>query len=126
MIRGEFDAGRSALGRAEQHDPATAGAVKHRADVLRGRIDGRAEPDAVGKPDAPTIEKDETAHLSEGGQERSASGLLPNPFDVGHETGQHQNIHPACAVCLEREMDAATADVARRRGILDRRGSAYV
>ncbi len=41
VIRGEFDAGRSALGRAEQHDPAAAGGVKHGTDVLRGRGDAR-------------------------------------------------------------------------------------
>ena len=126
MICGKFDACRSALGRAEQHDPAAAGGVKHGADVLRGRVDAGIEPDPVGKPDAATIEQDETAHLGEGGQERPAPGLLPNPFDVGHETGQHQNIDAAGAVGLEREMDVATADVARRRRVLDRQRCAGV
>jgi hypothetical protein len=70
------------------------------------------EPDPVGQPDAATIEQDETAHLSEGGQERPAPGLLPNPFDVGHEVGEHQNIKATGGVGLEREMDAAAADVA--------------
>ena len=84
------------------------------------------EPDPVGKPDAATIEQDETAHPGEGGQERPAPGLLPHPFDVGHETGQHQNIDAAGAVGLECEMDAATADVARRRRILDRQRCAGV
>ena len=107
VIRGKFDACRSALGRAEQHDPAAAGGVKHGADVLRGRVDAGIESDPVGKPDASTIEQDETAHPGEGGQERPAPRLLPNPFDVGHETRQHQNIDAAGAVGLEREMDAA-------------------
>ena len=112
---GKFDAGRAALGCAEQHDSAAAGGVKHGADVLRGRVDTGVEPDPVGKPDAATIEQDETSHLSEGGQQRPTSRLLPNPFDVRHETGQHQNINLAGAVGLEREMDAAVADIACRR-----------
>jgi hypothetical protein len=116
---GKFDACRSALGRAEQDDPAAASGVKHGADVLRGRVDARIEPDPVGKPDAATIEQDKTAHLSERGQERPAPGLLPDPFDVGHETGEHQNINAAGTIGLEREMDAATADVTRRRRVLD-------
>ncbi len=45
---------------------------------------------------------------------------------MGHEPGQHQNIHAAGAVGLEREMDAATADVARRRRVRDRQRCAGV
>ena len=45
---------------------------------------------------------------------------------MGHETGQHQNIEAAGAVGLEREMDAAAADVARRRRVRDRRRCAGV
>jgi hypothetical protein len=39
---------------------------------------------------------------------------------VRHETGQRQNIKAAGAIGLECEMDAATADVARRRRLPDR------
>src|SRR6516225_6589959 len=120
-IHGEFDACRSALGRAEEHDPAAADGIKHGADVLRGRVNAGRDPDPVGKPDATAIEQDETTHLSEGGQERPAPGLLPNSFDVRHETGEHQNINATGAVGLEREMYATAADIARRRRVLDPR-----
>jgi hypothetical protein len=45
---------------------------------------------------------------------------------VGHEARQHQNVHAAGTVGLVREMDAAAADIARRRRILDRRSCAVV
>src|SRR6266481_3058955 len=56
----------------------------------------------AGPPHAATIEQNETAHPGEGGQECPAPGLLPGPFDVGHEAGQHQNIDAPGAVGLER------------------------
>ena len=87
MICGKFDACRSALGRAEQHDPAAFGGVKHGADVLRGRVDAGGQPEPVGKPDAATIEQNETANLGQGGQERPTPWLLPNALDVRYKTG---------------------------------------
>src|SRR5262249_31168471 len=54
-----------------------------------------------------------------GGQECPASGLFPDPLDVGNETRQHQNINAARAVSLEREMDAIAPDVPRRRWVLE-------
>jgi hypothetical protein len=67
MIGREFDAGRSALGRAEQHDPAAAGGVKHGTDVVRGRVHAGGETDPVGKPNTAAIEQNETAHPGDGG-----------------------------------------------------------
>lgn len=58
----ELDAGRSALGPAEQHDPAAASGIKHGADILRCCVDAGREPDPVGKAGPATIEQDETAH----------------------------------------------------------------
>ena len=92
MIRRELDAGRPALGRAEQDDPAAARRIKHGARCPGGCLDAGIGPDPVGKADAATIEQDETAHPGERGQECPAPGLLPDPFDVGHEAGQQQNI----------------------------------
>ena len=88
------------------------GGVKHGADV--GRVDAGGEPDPVGKPNAATIEQNETANLGQGGQERPTPRLLPNALDVRYKTRQHQNIKAAGGIGLECDMHTTTADEARR------------
>src|SRR5262249_50059143 len=118
-ISSVLDTRRSALRRAEQHDPTTASGDEDGIDVLRGRVDARVESDSVGEPGPATIEQDEAAHLGQGGQKRPTARLVPYAFDVGDEPGQHQNIDSAGAAGLKGKIDAATAGVARWGRALD-------
>ena len=111
--RREQRAHRAALRDAEQERLAAPGGVEHGPNVVHALLERRQRIDRIGEPRPAPVHQDEPREPREPLEERREGGLLPRVLDVRHPAGDEEQIDVALPDDLVRDVDVASARIAR-------------